>query len=287
MEEVTELIRYLGYLEQKVQPPLPYLFHGCLSPAPESIRANGLRYTASEPCLTYHPGTAMLKYANPIRCSRNFHSGRARELSLAFGGGREAAAHYDNTPECGAMFILFAESIHPFQTPAGQLAENREAVSGGITKWMYCHVSPGTVSGTVPVSALAGMIRPSGALAEILSRAGDVRALSDGWEKYAEALLRVLQDEERVWPACPLPELACGIARCAAAAGMLDYLRQITLSIAAQRKRLLKTDYQPAVEVFPAPFAEDLPERIAAVREMRFGDPALEEVRRTFISLVR
>ena len=287
MEELTELIRYLGYLEQKAQPPLPFLFHGCLAPAPESIRARGLRFTGSEPCLTYHPATAMLKYANPVRCSRNFHSGRARELIRAFGNAGEAAAYYDDQPDCGAMLIFSTENTGSVQASSGHLVEGRDAVSGGITKWMYCHVSPGSGSGTLPASSLTGMIRPSGELAEYLFRAGDAQNTADGWEKFGEALLPLLQDRDRAWLRCDIREAAYGIARCAATAGLLDYLRKITLSAASLNKKLLKTDYPPAVEEFPAPFAEDLLERIAAVKSMRCRDPWMEEVRRTFLSLLR
>ena len=64
-----ELLSALSYAECRMDPPLPFLFHGCLFDTWASICRTGLNCTEGEPCLTLHPGSALLKYANPGRNS--------------------------------------------------------------------------------------------------------------------------------------------------------------------------------------------------------------------------
>ena len=286
MKEYAELISYLGYIEMQALPPLPFLFHGCTGYAPEIILREGLKYTCEEPCLTYNPVTALIKYANPIRCSRNFHSGQARELAKHFTSEHEAAKYYDDKPECGGVLILPAGSIAACQAVTGSISEDRISVSGGITKWMFCHVSPGTGRGIIPPERLAGMIRPSGELAALFEEAVNPERTENDWEETAEKMIPVLMDQERADIRLPVQEIASGIARCAVTAGMLDFLRKIALSVMARDKKILKTDYPLEIEEFPAPFTKDLPEKIAAAEQIRCRDPWLETIRADFCRML-
>ena len=278
---------HLSYYELNTVPPLPFLFHGCTDDAPESILRVGLRYRKNEPCLTYNLCTALLKYANPVRCSRNFHSGKSAALSKHFESAEQAAAYYDCRKDGGAVFIFSADALSVCSSSNGYIRREGGSVIGGITKWQYCHIAPGDGSGVIPSDRIGGMLRPSRELADVIKRADPLDSRRYDGGELSERLLPVLKQEQNLWFSLSPDEAAQGLARCIETAGLLDLLRKIGLTLMAAGGSIIKNDYPKMPEVMPIPFTD---EEVAAAIETLCGityqNSEPEGIRKHFLCMI-
>lgn len=279
MNRLDELLATLSYAECRQDFPLPYLYHGCLFQTWKSICQSGLICTQNEPCLTYHPGSALLKYANPGRNSVFQHA--QKMLSPATG------AVWDGDPEGGAALLFDAGRIPVVPSARGSIHRTPERVAGGVTKWLYCHLSPsGNGRIVVPADTILAVLHPGKAWDELLERA-DPRAQNRlDTDALADELRPLCANAAAVSPVRANPDaetLARGIARGACCCALLNQLRRLLLAALGADRPVVKTDYAPEPEIWPVLPAEEALRQLASLSSVRYSDAALEQIKQSVL----
>lgn len=261
----------LGFAELDVINTDAYFFHGCLADRVGAILSEGLRVNCEEPCLTVNPASALLKYANPGLNSNNIYSGKVwyqvdqllAGNAIAYSASRQACLeraidYWRSDPQSGAAFVFDLAPYRVKRVGASELLLKKQSVEGGISKWLYAHLSvepksgPGDVTWVKPQS-IAGYMLPSKLWAHLFEQYHPVRqeripAVDDG-AIYAGRLLKLKECFIPVEQTRGVEAMAFSITRRLAVGFLCQELRRAFLGImAAKGKRIIKNDFLPESE---------------------------------------
>ncbi len=264
------------------------VFHGCLANAIGAVRAEGLRVRRGEPSLTPNPASALWKYANPVRHSRQRYSGQARasaerlidEGALQPGDSldetlRRAATIWQGRLGAGAAFVLDLGPAGVTVPAEARVAMTDDGiVRGGISKWIYAHLSVPAAENApfavVPPSAMCGYLMTVAPWSDVFVRFhARCHATIPGHDAGDGLVARVLADRSAfTWIATSADRaaIARAIVDGLAWGFLLQEIRKLLLAFAAAAgAALVKDDVQP-----PETWATDPVEQaIAAFDRLR------------------
>lgn len=278
-----------------------HYFHGCLAESIPGVVSEGLRVNCLEPCLTPNPASALWKYSNPAAHSRNLYSGKVWDEVRAvvsrgeIGGGNsseellKSACHYwRDCPTIGAAFVLNLRHYRVVPIATGKIVMEGNIVHGGISKWIYAHLSVIPEAGdssqlVVTPQCILGYLKPSNRWSTLFNtfhplRRSTIPSLEEGYQQAYELLLR----EDRFdWVGSKANVLAVAqaIINGTAYGFLYQELRKLLLAFTAMKGiEILKDDFYPASS-WPVADAIETYQTIGVLRRTHYTDPRLREIR--------
>ena len=191
----------------------------------------------------------------------------------------------------GAALVLDASRIptQPAETGNIQIAE--DAITGGITKWLYCHLSPLKCSQTVlPPDVVLAVIHPNGEWGKLLRKADPRFADRVDEGALAQALLpmcETMDTTERRQTRCNSTMLSHGIARGACTCALFNQLRRLFLAAMGANRLVIKTDYTPVQEIWSVLPPKTMQFQLTMLAAARYTDPQLEAEKKWFCEELR
>lgn len=305
----NQLATELGFQQSGTLPTPGYYFHGCLADAIAGIVSEGLRVNCQEPCLTLNPASALWKYANPASHSRNIHSGRVwNQVQTLIAQGvigedgcpeellAAARRYWRECPTIGAAFVLDLRGQRVEMATQGKVTMTGNVVHGGISKWIYAHLtlvpdSDGCTTVVVAPHHLIGYLKPAPGWNRLLNlfhplRVGRIPSLQAGSQQAGE-LLRREDTFQQMNPAADLFAVAQTIVYGAAYGFLYQELRKLLLACAAIKgATIVKDDVHPA-EIWPTANAVQTCRIMDSLQRVRYADPPLGEIRDTWLDRLR